>query len=418
MSVTSFTTTAAANGRSVEIISSLDNGQNIDVLHSITNCTALMCASDLGRHAICLLLLKKGANVDAVNPSNGFTSLHYASQSGRVKVIRELLAFKASKHIFTRNGLKPVDLAIEYKHQPIIDILKDCPPQPPPPIFEDRLLTSSEIAFQLRAVAASYYVPAPDTYEAYFCPSVSPILPMTLEEHETMRSALMACLITLQEIAHKRPSRLGRWDDTATNTKGWWPALLENLEALEQSGCRLPDTCRAFGLLPATLYYFAIRLRNIAGWGPFRFVICRTLCAPPGKPLGVKVVATSTSKMEVEWKCPEQLHGLPVLDYELQFCLLPEKEQHLEDDSDEEDFGDTNLRRDAHLMTRPAAYCTKCARFFPRLIIADHGSDCLVCGAEGSLRPGKKPKVDSDDVNNDVEGGKEKKLMKDRSFQF
>jgi hypothetical protein len=241
---------------------------------------------------------------------------------------------------------------------------------------------------------------------------------MTLEEHETMRSALMECLIPLQEIAQNRPSRLGRWDDTETKVKGWWPALVENLEALEQSGC-LPDTCRAFGLLPATLYYFAIRLRNIAGWGPFRFIICGTLCAPPGQPLGVKVVAASTIKMEVEWKCPERLHGLPILDYELQFCLLPEKEQHLED-SDEEDFGDANLMRDmrdAHLMTRPGAYCTNCARFFPRLIISDHGSDCLVCGAEGTLRPGKKPKVDSD-VNSDVEGGKEKKLMEDRFFSF
>jgi ankyrin repeat protein len=79
-----------------------------------------MCASELGRHDICRLLLKKGANADSVNPANGFTSLHYASQSGRVKVIRELLAFKASKSIFTRNGLKPVDLAIEYQHQPIL----------------------------------------------------------------------------------------------------------------------------------------------------------------------------------------------------------------------------------------------------------------------------------------------------------
>jgi hypothetical protein len=351
----------------------------------------------------------------------GFTSLHYSSQSGRVKVIRELLAYGASKHIFTRNGLKPVDLAIEYQHHLIIDILKDCPPQPPPPIFEDSFLTPFEISFQLRVVAESYYVPAPDKYEAYFCLSVSQILPMTLEEHETMSSALIERLIPLQEIAQNRPSRLGRWDDTETNTKGWWPALVENLEeALEQSGC-LPNTCRAFGLLPATLYYFAIRLRNIAGWGPFRFIICRTLCAPPSKPKGVKVVATSTSKMEVEWKCPERLHGLPILDYELQFCLLPEqkKEQHLED-SDEEDFRDINLMRDTHLTTRPGAYCTKCARFFPRLIIADHGSGCLVCGAEGSLRPGKKPKVDNGDVNSDVEGGgKEEKLReKDRLFQF
>ena len=82
-----------------------------------------------------------------------------------------------------------------------------------------------------------------------------------------------------------------------------------------------------------------------------------------------------------------------MLQYELQFCLLPEDEKGSED-SDEGDLGD------AYLMTRPGAYCIECARSFPRLIIQEHGSDCLVCGSDGALRPGRKPKVEKQELKN------------------
>ena len=121
---------AAAAGRVKEVIERLDEGQNIDVIHSLMGYNALHAVADFGHPDVCQVLLERGFTknnlLEHTDSKYDQTPLHYAAVNGRKDVVRMLLDAGANRHALAKN-LLPRTLATIHKRFDVAIILKEPP---------------------------------------------------------------------------------------------------------------------------------------------------------------------------------------------------------------------------------------------------------------------------------------------------
>ena len=88
---------------------------------------ALMEAIKIGNTEVAALLLDNGASPNSVD-EDGVTCLHIAAYRGQVDICKKLLAGNANKDatvkVGPKKGFKPIDAAMDGKHQEIINLFK------------------------------------------------------------------------------------------------------------------------------------------------------------------------------------------------------------------------------------------------------------------------------------------------------
>jgi ankyrin repeat protein len=117
---------AAFFGRAEAAAVLVDRGADLDArsknrrFHGIT---PLQSAIAGRQTALALLLLERGADPNAVAPG-GWVPLHWAASSGDVEVCRALLKRKAKRMAMADDRTRPLDLAIENRHDEVVKLLK------------------------------------------------------------------------------------------------------------------------------------------------------------------------------------------------------------------------------------------------------------------------------------------------------
>jgi len=86
--------------------------------------TPLHIAATEGKPEIIKILIAKGANVNAKTKEVQNSALHLAAVGGKKEAVEALLAGGAKVNITNRNGLTPLDFAIDEKQEVIVKILQ------------------------------------------------------------------------------------------------------------------------------------------------------------------------------------------------------------------------------------------------------------------------------------------------------
>lgn len=120
---------AAAKNDVAAIERFLEEGQELSVLHSSLDYTALHAAADFGAYDAIVKLLSTGLSVNIKDAKYGQTPLHFAAQSGRSQIASLLLEKNADRTIANFDGVLPFEIAHEQGHFPCREILKFPPPE-------------------------------------------------------------------------------------------------------------------------------------------------------------------------------------------------------------------------------------------------------------------------------------------------
>ena len=95
---------AAARNDIKVVMGYVDKGQELSVLHTELQYTALHAAADFGAAAVVEFLLTIGFNPNIRDARLGRTALHFAAQNGRSEIIRILLDNGADRSIVCFQG--------------------------------------------------------------------------------------------------------------------------------------------------------------------------------------------------------------------------------------------------------------------------------------------------------------------------
>ena len=127
---------AAGEARVDFIIQRLQDGQNVDHIHTVLGYTALHAAADvagardgvnLGQLEIVYLLLQARCRLNIQAKSNGETALHRAAANGRFKVVELLVNYGCKLRIRDRQGQIPLQLANMFRRPRCAMLLREFP---------------------------------------------------------------------------------------------------------------------------------------------------------------------------------------------------------------------------------------------------------------------------------------------------
>jgi len=127
---------AAGEARVDFVIQRLQDGQDVNHVHSLLGYTALHAAADvagarggvdLGQLEIVYLLLQHGCKLNIQARSNGETALHRAAASGRFKVVELLINYGCKTKIKDHQGQIPLQLANMYNRPKCAMLLREFP---------------------------------------------------------------------------------------------------------------------------------------------------------------------------------------------------------------------------------------------------------------------------------------------------
>ena len=114
---------AAKNGHFEVVKLLLDAGADKDAT-DYDGLTALSWATYGGHFEVVNLLLEAGADKGAADRRYGKTALHWAAQKDHSKVVKLLLEAGADKEVTDYERKSPLDLAIRFRHQEVVDLLQ------------------------------------------------------------------------------------------------------------------------------------------------------------------------------------------------------------------------------------------------------------------------------------------------------
>jgi hypothetical protein len=109
----------------LELLRMLETCKDVDVRDPDFGYTSLHYACKEGHWDIFSILLKHGASVKAVIEEDGRQPLHLAAQYGTKEMCLELLAVGADFYAKDKYGSYPLDLAIQSKNYPVIQVLQN-----------------------------------------------------------------------------------------------------------------------------------------------------------------------------------------------------------------------------------------------------------------------------------------------------
>ena len=95
---------AAARGNKKEFHQCLEQGQEVSVMHSMMNYTALHAAAEFGTTDIINALCDMGMSVNVRDLRVGQTPLHYAAAAGKIEVALLLLSRGSDRSIGCNRG--------------------------------------------------------------------------------------------------------------------------------------------------------------------------------------------------------------------------------------------------------------------------------------------------------------------------
>jgi ankyrin repeat protein len=112
---------AAARSNDINTIRKfLSQGFDINTVSS--NGSALMIASDYDFHSLVRFLIENGASLEE-RDSLGYTALHNATSSGYFRIAELLIKHGARVNAITYGVVSPLELAVDNKDIPLIDLL-------------------------------------------------------------------------------------------------------------------------------------------------------------------------------------------------------------------------------------------------------------------------------------------------------
>ena len=120
---------AAARGNKKEFQQCVEQGQEVSVMHSMMNYTALHAAAEFGTTEIITALCDMGMAVNVRDLRVGQTPLHYAAAAGKIEVALLLLSRGSDRKIGCNRGQLPFELAEEEGHTEMCEFLKYRPPE-------------------------------------------------------------------------------------------------------------------------------------------------------------------------------------------------------------------------------------------------------------------------------------------------
>lgn len=120
---------AAARGNWREFNKCIAQGQEISVMHSMMNYTALHAACEFGTLDIVAALCKMGMSINVRDCRGGQSPLHYAAAAGKFDVAHLLLSCGADRSVVCNRGQQPFELAAEEGHVDVAELLKYRPPE-------------------------------------------------------------------------------------------------------------------------------------------------------------------------------------------------------------------------------------------------------------------------------------------------
>ena len=115
---------AAARGNWSVFNQCVAQGQELSVMHSMLNYTALHAASEFGKRDVVLALCKMGLSVNVRDARGGQTPLHYCAAAGKFDVAHQLLSCGADRSTVCNRGQLPFELAEEEGHLEVAELLK------------------------------------------------------------------------------------------------------------------------------------------------------------------------------------------------------------------------------------------------------------------------------------------------------
>ena len=127
---------AAGEARVDFVVQRLQDGQDVDHVHSVLGYTALHAAADvagarggvnLGQLEIVYLLLQAGCRLNIQAKKNGETALHRAAASGRFKVVELLINYGCRTRLRDNNSQIPLQLANMYNRPRCAMLLREFP---------------------------------------------------------------------------------------------------------------------------------------------------------------------------------------------------------------------------------------------------------------------------------------------------
>jgi ankyrin repeat protein len=123
----------------------LNNGQELAVLHSDLQYTALHAAADFGAARIMQMLIRTGININLRDAKYGMTALHFAAQSGRIEVCKLLVEHNCDRTIQNYEGKLAYEVADYQGHTEVRQMLKHVPPE----VSEVMLVSSSSSSLSI-----------------------------------------------------------------------------------------------------------------------------------------------------------------------------------------------------------------------------------------------------------------------------
>jgi hypothetical protein len=256
---------AAAKGDIATLSKCLEMGQELGVLHSELQYTALHSAADFGSTEAVEMLLKTGLSPNIKDAKYGQTALHFAASSGRSKIATLLISYNADRTIPNYRGVLPFEIANEQGYVECRDILK----YPPPEIQHASIVNCTHTSITVE------WTP--------------PIL------KEKLHSKILNYIVEWVPLDKAKYGHGQQFETTET-------------------------TFTVNNLHPASGHSFVFYSRSISGVSKHStcMLIHFTLCTVPDQPAKVELLKVTKNGMLLNWHDPESDNGANLLLWELE----------------------------------------------------------------------------------------------------
>lgn len=256
---------AAAKGDIATLSKCLDMGQELSVLHTELQYTALHSAADFGSIEAVEMLLKTGLSPNIKDAKYGATALHFAAASGRSEIATLLINYQADRTIPNHRGVLPFEIAKEQGYQECCALLK----YPPPEIQHASIVDCTHTSITVE------WTP--------------PIL------KERLHSKILNYIVEWVPLDQAKYGHGQQFETTET-------------------------TFTVNNLHPASGHSFVFYSRSISGVSKLStcMTIHFTLCTVPDQPPPVELLKVTKNGMLLNWHDPESDNGANLLLWELE----------------------------------------------------------------------------------------------------
>lgn len=290
---------------------------DMEAKHPQLGYSALHCAVDFNKEAVVASLLRHGADVNSVLARGKQTPLHLAAEANRTHLADLLLAHGADSTICDSSGRRAYELT---KDAVLRDRLKDVPAK-----IDDCRVD----AVHARHCAVSWTAARPDVTRA---PTQTYVVTYGQPEPRLECASYAKALKSYSLPAHFEAPRTWR----ISGTKFRHVRRKDRIQLFDvwrvatrkpaHKTLRNPDEASSLiidGLVPATKFTVTVRATNAAGRGaPSPTLSITTLDDVPDAPSEVFLLHSSSEGVLVAWLPPRYENGHPVVEYELQRCVV------------------------------------------------------------------------------------------------